>query len=275
MSTAVFEAQLFRLRAHYRIVPPSTLLDAIRRRRFGQRVPVALTFDDDLRSHVETTLPVLKRLGVQAGFFLCGASLTEPHSFWWEDLQRSVDDRRRELLEVLPPEGGDHLAAVLAGEQGALRSFGRAVENAAPAERARVASDLRRVAGGAGGAPLDAEGVRLLAAAGYEIGFHTLWHESLPTLDAAELAQALADGRAQLEQVVGRPLRMLAYPHGRAADREARAARDAGYACAFTGRPEALRADGNPFLLGRIEPSFDSVEVFEAQLGRALQAARA
>lgn len=274
MSTAVFEAQLSLLQSHYRVVPPSTLLDEMRRRRVGQRVPVALTFDDDLRSHVETTLPVLKRLGVPAAFFLCGASLTQPHSFWWEDLQRSVDDGGRALLDVAPPMSGG-LAAVLAGERGALRSLARAVEDAPPGERSRVASDLRRAAGAATGAPLDAEGVRRLVAAGYEIGFHTLRHESLPTLDGAELAQALEEGRAQLEKVTGRPVRMLAYPHGRAADREARAARAAGYACAFTGRPEALRADGNPFLLGRIEPSFDSVEVFEAQLGRALQAARA
>jgi peptidoglycan/xylan/chitin deacetylase (PgdA/CDA1 family) len=130
------------------------------------------------------------------------------------------------------------------------------------------------VAGVAEGDALDGAGVRALAAAGFEIGFHTLRHEPLPTVDDAELARALEDGRAQLEQVAGQPLKMLAYPHGRADAREARAVRAAGYMCAFTGRPAAVRADDDPFLLGRIEPSFASVEVLEAQLGRALQAAR-
>src|SRR4051812_15046369 len=40
-----------------------------------RRPVVALTFDDDLRSHVEHALPVLQELGVPATFFLSGRSL--------------------------------------------------------------------------------------------------------------------------------------------------------------------------------------------------------
>jgi peptidoglycan/xylan/chitin deacetylase (PgdA/CDA1 family) len=273
MSPRLFEAQLRRLRSHYRVVPPSSLLDEVRRRRFGGRLPVALTFDDDLTSHVDAALPVLTRLGLPAGFFLCGASLERQHSFWWEDLQRAVDDGAPALLDVAAPPEGD-LRAALARERGALRAFARVLECVSPTERSRVASELRRVVGPPVGRSLDGADIRALAAAGFEIGFHTLRHEPLPTLDDAQLARALEDGRAQLEHVVGRPVRTFAYPHGRAAAREAGAAHAAGYSCAFTGRPEAVRMGDDPHLLGRIEPSFESMEVFEAQLGRALKSAR-
>ena len=273
LASSLFEAQLMRLRSRYRVVPPSTLLDEVRHRRFGARIPVAVTFDDDLASHVEVALPLLRRAGIPAGFFLCGASLERPHSFWWEDLQHAVDQGAEALADVEVP-GGTSLADALARRPGSLRAAARAIEQATPDERARIAAELREIAKAEAGAALDAAGARALAEAGFEIGFHTLRHEPLLTVDDAELARALDDGRAQLEQVAGRPLQMLAYPHGRADVREARAVRAAGYVCAFTGRPEAVRADDDPYLLGRIEPSFESVEVLEAQLGRALQAAR-
>jgi peptidoglycan/xylan/chitin deacetylase (PgdA/CDA1 family) len=274
LATSLFEAQLERLRSKYRIVPPSALHEEVRRRRFGGRIPLAVTFDDDLASHVEVALPVLRRLGIPAGFFLCGASLERPYSFWWDDLQRAVDGRAEALGDIAVP-GVTSLEDALARKPGSLRAAARAIEQAPPNERARIAAELRKITEAEeAGTPLDASGARALAEAGFEIGFHTLRHEPLPTVDDAELARALGDGRAQLEQVVGHPLKMLAYPHGRADTREARAVRAAGYACAFTGRPEAVRADDDPFLLGRIEPSFESVEVLEAQLGRALRATR-
>jgi peptidoglycan/xylan/chitin deacetylase (PgdA/CDA1 family) len=273
LAASLFEAQLNRLRSRYRIVPPSALLEEVRRRRFGGRIPVAVTFDDDLASHVEIALPVLRRLGIPAGFFLCGASLERPSSFWWEDLQRAVD-RRAEALRDLAIPGGTSLADALSRRTGSLRAAARAIEQASPDERARIAAALREITETEAGAVLDASGARALAEAGFEIGFHTLRHEPLPTVDDVELARALEDGRAQLEQIAGQPLKMLAYPHGHADNREARAVRAAGYVCAFTGRPEAVRADADPFLLGRIEPSFESVEILEAQLGRALRAVR-
>jgi len=273
LASSLFEAQLKRLRSRYRIVPPSALLEEMRRRRFGARIPVAVTFDDDLASHVQVALPVLRRLGIPAGFFLCGASLERPYSFWWDDLQRAVDGRAEALRDIAVP-GGTSLADALARTPGSLRAAARAIEQASPDERARIAAELRELTEAEAGTALDASGVRALAEAGFEIGFHTLRHEPLPTVADAELSRALEDGRARLEQVAGQPLKMLAYPHGRAGTREARAVRAAGYVCAFTGRPEAVRADDDPFLLGRIEPSFESVEVFEAQLGRALRATR-
>src|SRR3954451_23889053 len=90
VGTRLFDEQLRHLQAHYHVVRPSELLNAAAERRPGSPVPVALTFDDDLRAHTELAAPALERAGVGAGFFLCGASLDRPTSFWWEDLQALV-----------------------------------------------------------------------------------------------------------------------------------------------------------------------------------------
>ena len=64
MGTKLFEAQLRHLKRRYRVVPPSEILDAVRARRRGQRFPVAITFDDDLPTHLPTAVPIMKRMGV-------------------------------------------------------------------------------------------------------------------------------------------------------------------------------------------------------------------
>ena len=54
--------------------------------------------------------------------------------------------------------------------------------------------------------------------------------------------------------MVGRPLDLLAYPHGAAGAREARAAEQAGFSLAFTTRWTPCEPETEPLLVGRIEP---------------------
>jgi peptidoglycan/xylan/chitin deacetylase (PgdA/CDA1 family) len=249
VSPSDFSAQLQHLRRHFEVVPPSRLLEAVRKRRRGQRFPVALTFDDDLRSHVATALPLLRQVDVPAVFFLSGASFTGPYRFWWERLEAS-SERGLDLTSeiVLGSRGGE--------PEPTLPELARNVEQMAPWEREAVASRLGEALGAdPEDAGLRASDVRELADAGVEIGFHTLRHDALPALDDASLAHALVDGRRALADAAGREPTMLAYPHGRADARVAAAARAAGYELAFTGAGQAVTAGSEPLLLGRLDVS--------------------
>src|SRR5205807_10488023 len=64
LGTRLFDSQLRHLRRRYHVVPASQILAAAAGRRRGKRFPVALTFDDDLLSHVLTATPTLERLAV-------------------------------------------------------------------------------------------------------------------------------------------------------------------------------------------------------------------
>jgi peptidoglycan/xylan/chitin deacetylase (PgdA/CDA1 family) len=254
-SVALFERQLRHLRAHYRLVRAVELVPAVAGRKRGQRFPIAITFDDDLASHVELAAPILSRSGVPATFFLCGASLDRPFSFWWQRLQRAVDVG----LELPPEQAGIHAVA-------------SRIESMSPEERSAVAD---RLGEDLGQDPEDAglrrEQVQELVAAGFDIGFHTLCHDRLPDLGDGALERAMADGRAALEAAAGGPLTMIAYPHGKADERVASTAELAGFRLGFTGRYEPVLVASNPLLLGRIEPSFTSVADFALQLVGALR----
>src|SRR5438128_5419030 len=86
----VFEDQVRHVLARYRVVPAKELQEVVRRRRRGERFPVAITFDDDLASHEDVALTVLQQARIPATVFLSGASLEQPYSFWWERLYRAV-----------------------------------------------------------------------------------------------------------------------------------------------------------------------------------------
>jgi peptidoglycan/xylan/chitin deacetylase (PgdA/CDA1 family) len=248
LGSKLFDAQVRYLASRYRIVAASQLLEAASARRPGDRFPVAITFDDDLRSHVETAAPILARAGATATFFLTGASLRAPHRFWWERLQDALD-RDLDLSELgLPPtDGGIH-------------ELGRTIEALTVQELEDLDRALRGLVGpDPDGAGLRAGDVERLSADGFEIGFHTHRHQRLPPLADDELARAMEEGRGELESVVRRGLTTIAYPHGRANRRVATAARAAGFSAGYTGGGGPVTPESDPLLLGRVSPSYASV----------------
>jgi peptidoglycan/xylan/chitin deacetylase (PgdA/CDA1 family) len=261
-----FERQLRHLRRRYRVVPALCLPAEAAARARGRRVPVAITFDDDLPSHLSHAAPALRRAKLPATFFLSGAGLNGPFSFWWQLLQRAWD--------------GDLVDARLLHAWGirdrnvSLREVARRLEAMPPAERDTAASSLRAAVGGDDpGDTLSREGVEALAAAGFEIGFHTRNHDDLLGLRDEELPVALSAGRAELERIAG-PLSTISYPHGRADDRVAAAARAAGFRFGFVADGSPVMLGDDPHLLGRRYPARGAGGRFALDVASTLSAAR-
>jgi peptidoglycan/xylan/chitin deacetylase (PgdA/CDA1 family) len=81
---------------------------------------------------------------------------------------------------------------------------------------------------------LDAAALRELAAAGIEIGSHSRHHRDLSVCGDAELREEIAGSKADLEAVLGAPVRTFCYPYGRLNERAAAAVRGAGYLAAVS-----------------------------------------
>ena len=87
------------------------------------------------------------------------------------------------------------------------------------------------------------------------LGSHSRTHRSLPTLDHDVLRDELDGSRRRLEDVVGHPVDLLAYPSGHHDQRVRTAARAAGYRAGFT------------FLNGRVLPSQDPFRLPRLTMG--------
>jgi peptidoglycan/xylan/chitin deacetylase (PgdA/CDA1 family) len=260
----VFERHVEHLRRHYVVVAASELTAAAAARSRGGPIPVALTFDDDLRSHVQFVAPVLERAGVGATFFLTGAGLDNHDGFWWQTLQ-SAWDRGGVDVDTMKAWG-------VAVRRPTIRDVARRLQAMSPDARDRAAASLRaRLGGEPREPPLNAAEIASLAQAGFEIGFHTRRHDDLVNLDDNELAHAMQHGRDALERAAGRPVAIIAYPHGRADPRVAAAAGRAGFRYGFVADGSRVGPDSDPLLLGRRYPAMGSTTTFAADLVRALR----
>lgn len=204
-----------------------------------KRPTVALTFDDDLPSHAEHAMPLLRQAGVPATFFLSGRVLHGLGPYWFQQLEAllmAYGERRTAALLRLPEVGAGRLARTCE-EDVALRH--RVSELAAAISSPAV---------------LDRDAIAALVTAGMTVGFHTVAHDVLPGLDDPALEHAVSRGREELAAASGAAVRFFAYPHGKADTRSAGAVRRAGFSAAFTGRPQPIRAGDDVHRLGRWEP---------------------
>jgi peptidoglycan/xylan/chitin deacetylase (PgdA/CDA1 family) len=85
---------------------------------------------------------------------------------------------------------------------------------------------------------LTSDELRQLAAAGVEIGAHTVTHSDLTRLSFADALGELAESKSALEEVIEAPVDMAAYPYGHANAETRAAAREAGFraACRTLGK---------------------------------------
>jgi peptidoglycan/xylan/chitin deacetylase (PgdA/CDA1 family) len=263
LAGATFAGHLRHLRRCYRVVPASEIVSAASSRARGQRLPVAITFDDDLPSHASHAAPALRRERLPATFFLSGAGLRGPFSFWWQLLQRAWD---RGLIDarLLESWGIRELNP-------SVRQIAGRLQRMSPDDRAAAAAALQAQLG-PGNDVLSKEAIQALCEAGFEIGFHTLDHDDLVELDGEALQRAMRVGRAELEHVVG-PLVLLSYPHGRADGGVAAAARAAGFRFAFVVNGAPVRPGDDPHLLGRRYPARGTSGQFALDVARTLVAA--
>jgi peptidoglycan/xylan/chitin deacetylase (PgdA/CDA1 family) len=263
-----FRRQLRHLKRWYRVVPASVLPVAVAQRARRQRLPVAITFDDDLTSHLDHAVPVLEELELPATFFLTGVAMEQPMSYWWQLLQRAwerrlLDDDTLDAWGVAAAEGGP-----------TIRDVASALQSMRPAERDDATETLRRLLRDEPEpATLSREQIALLARRGFEVGFHTRRHDDLLDLPDEALADAMVHGRAELERVARAPMRVIAYPHGRADVRVARCAAAAGFAAGYVANGSAVSPETNRQLLGRRYPSRGSIGAFSLDLARTLAAA--
>lgn len=94
--------------------------------------------------------------------------------------------------------------------------------------------------------------LRELAAAGWTVGTHGVTHRYLSDLDDTSLRDELVQSRDALTLILGRPPRHMALPGGRADDRVALAAREAGYRSLSTSQLGRASAKPDPFAMPRL-----------------------
>ncbi|HNQ75616.1 MAG TPA: polysaccharide deacetylase family protein [Pseudothauera hydrothermalis] len=242
----------------FTVLPLAEALERLGRRSLPARA-AAITFDDGYADNLLCALPVLQRHRMHATFFIASGFL-DGGRMWNDTVIEAVRNTRLERLD----SGLDGLPPLplgsIAERRAALDRLIAAVKHLAPAARADAVARLveRCNAPLPDDLMLGSTQVRALHTAGMGIGAHTVSHPILArsTPDAAR--REIADGRAQLEALIGERVALFAYPNGKAASdyrpEHVDMVRELGFDAALSTNWGVNDADADPYQLARFTP---------------------
>lgn len=271
------DAETFRwqLQLLKKLFTPLPLSEAVRRRREGRLPPRALciTFDDGYADNATVALPLLREAGVPATFFVATDYLDGGMMF---------NDRIIETVRRLPSGRHDFEALSLGqyslnGPESRVAAYGSMLRKAKylpQEERDQVSLRLAEMLD----EPLPSdlmmrrEQVRELRQGGMDIGGHTASHPILTRIDDGQALDEMRRGRETLEDILGEPVTLFAYPNGRPVqDYEARhvaMAREAGFEAAVSTSWGVSTAKTDAYQLPRFTPWDRSPLRFTARMAR-------
>ena len=186
--------------------------------------PLLVTFDDGYLDNHDVALPILRRLGIPAVFFIATHYLEQRKVFWWDRISyimKLASVRRLELGYPSPMTfellSADHRAR-------AMRALLQLVKSAYGLDIERLLRELSAAACVTWSEELERrfadellmtwDQVRDLRAAGMGVQSHTRTHRVLQTLSPDQVRDELAGSRADLETQLGERIFAISYPVG-------------------------------------------------------------
>jgi peptidoglycan/xylan/chitin deacetylase (PgdA/CDA1 family) len=257
-TVAQFEARMRWLAANFEVLP---LLDAVRALREGRLPPRALcvTFDDGYADNHELALPVLRRLRLPAMVFVA-AGFLDGGCMFNDVVTEAVRNAAGPVLE-LEDLGFGRLPVTADGlRRQAIDRILRRLKYLEP-ER-RHASALRIAERAGASVPVNLmmtpAQVRALHAGGVAVGAHTFTHPILANIPLKRARDDIVAGRERLEEIIGAPVRVFAYPNGRPGRdyrrEHAELARQLGFEAAVSSAWGAARAGDDLYQIPRFTP---------------------
>ena len=257
-TAAEFEARMRWVAANFNVLPLPDAVRALRENRLPKRA-LSITFDDGYADNYLIVLPILRRLGLPATFFIATGYLDGGCMF--NDV----------VIEALRQASGPHAELEDLGlgrhPLGSHEQRSRAIDRILarlkyfePARRTDAALEIAKRAGAR--VPTDlmmsSDQVRTLHASGMTVGAHTVTHPILAEIPAQRAREEMAAGRARLEQITRAPVCLFAYPNGRPL-RDYRSehtllARELGFEAAVSSAWGAARAGDDVFQIPRFTP---------------------
>ncbi len=253
-----FDAQMRALREYFNVLP---LHDAVERLAKGTLPArsVAITFDDGYADNLTVALPILQTHGLHATFFIANGYLNGGRMFN-DTVIEAVRRMRQPTLDLSRPGLPVLPVGSLAEKQTAFKQLLKYVKHLPPDERAALVARIAESASTS--LPTDLmmtdDQVRKLAAAGMDMGGHTVSHPILTRIDLATARNEIETNRRALATITGQTPTLFAYPNGVPnqdyAFAHATVVREAGYRAAVTTSWGASRLGADLFQLPRFTP---------------------
>ncbi len=264
-----------------RIAYPCTLSELVRAHA-ANSIPenaVAVTFDDGYLDNLTNARPILEEHDVPATIFVCSGAVGRQQEFWWDQLERALLRSPENLPERLELDidgkrmiwsleeddrlGNGHDWRAMhplphAVSRSLFYSVWEHLKALPPVAQADAMRQIRLWSGTPNEArwdyrTLDADDlVKMADSRLIAIGAHTVNHPRLPAHPREFRRLEILNGRSELQDVIGRPVRHFAYPYGDYDQMTVDILREEGFASACTTVDRAVTTRSFAYELPRV-----------------------
>lgn len=176
----------------------------------------AITFDDGYADNWTNAVPILKKHGLHATFFIATGFL-DGGRMWNDTLIESIRNTGVAQIDLDGSALGPIPLGSVEQKRAALHVLIPAIKHMPASERATA---VARVADCCNvtlpdDLMLTSEQLRLLRSSGMGVGAHTVSHPILARLDMREAYREIAESRETLSSLLGDRIGLFAYPNGK------------------------------------------------------------
>ncbi len=258
IDAAAFERQMTLLAAEFNVLLLGEACDRLVRKALPARA-ACITFDDGYADNEQNALPILKRLGLSATFFV-STGFSAGGIMFNDAVIEAVRRAAAGTYDLSALGLGIHTLGDSTSRRAAIDSLLAQIKYRQLSARAALVQQLAQTLQAT--LPTDLmmgpAQIKRLHDAGMEIGGHTVNHPILAELSDQEARAEIVGGKRRLEEITGAPVTVFAYPNGKPGQdygpRDVELVKQAGFAAAVSTTPGVSQHRSDLFQLPRFGP---------------------
>ena len=258
IDAATFERHMALLAAEFNVLPLGEACARLARGGLPAR-SVCITFDDGYADNEQTALPILKRFGLHATFFVA-TGFIDGGIMFNDGVIEAVRRAPAGTYDLSRLNLGRYSLGDHASRRAAIDALLAQIKYRTLRERNALVEDLAEVMQTAlpNNLMMVATQIKRLHDEGMEIGGHTVNHPILSVLDEQQARAEIIGGKQRLEEITGTPVTLFAYPNGKPGrdygPRDVELVKKAGFTAAVSTLGGVASLSSNIFQLPRFGP---------------------
>ena len=218
-----------------------------------------ITFDDGYADNHDVAMPILRRHGLTATFFIATGFL-DGGRMWNDTVIETIRASSTPALDLSSLGLGQHPLGTIDDRRGAVATLVNHIKYQPVEDRVVLTDNIAQLAGVTlpDTLMMSSQQVKALRQAGMQIGAHTVSHPILARLTDEQARQEILGSKRFLEQLLGERVGLFAYPNGKPGEdytaRSVDVVQSLGFDAAVSTQWGASGAGGDRFQIRRFTP---------------------
>lgn len=274
VDASYFDELLGWLKSWFNVLPLDQAVTALQAGTLPARA-AAITFDDGYADNHDIALPILKKHGLSATFFIATGFLNGGR-MWNDTIIESIRSWPNPIMDLSPMELGTYPIENPEQQRLAIQSIIGKIKYLPISDRIALTEQIADTAGVQPRSDLmmSSRQVQNMRREGMQIGAHTVSHPILATTDRELAISEIQRSKQFLEELLNEPISLFAYPNGKPGQdylpEHIEIIKDLGFSAAVSTHWAAASASSDPYQLPRFTPWNRSQLKFWLQLARNL-----